>query len=390
MKVLLIADYSVLREPTGGIGTYTRILAEALSRRGVETHVLSFGDGSTRQAQQVNGFTLHTAPEIPPRGLRRFQGLDQTRVRLVRAAVVRREHRRLGIEFDVVEVPELLAGGLFLASRGRPALVIRLHSSSEQLFSATKRESFDGKVTMWLESLAIRRARMLTSTTPNLRSQVVGLKLDPARTRAIPCPIRVRAVAPPSDSPPRVAFVGRLESRKGPQTLIRAAPRVLAAKPDVQFRLIGPDTFWDGKSWKAQLKQLAAELGVAHAIEFVGGLGHDALFDELATATVCAFPSEWESFGNTVAEAASIGRPVVVSDIPAFRDYVEDGVTGRIVSVHDINGWADALRESLEMPERTRAMALRLRDVIIARANPERVADLTIQAYREALDRSRA
>jgi D-inositol-3-phosphate glycosyltransferase len=107
----------------------------------------------------------------------------------------------------------------------------------------------------------------------------------------------------------------------------------------------------------------------------------------MAQAAVCAFPSRWESFGLVVAEAASIGRPVVVSDIPEFRDYVEDGVSARVVAVDDAEGWAQALLATLSHPSQAREMAIRLREEIATRADPRRVTELAIESYEAAIAR---
>src|SRR6202035_1118936 len=97
-------------------------------------------------------------------------------------------------------------------------------------------------------------------------------------------------------------------------------------------------------------------LGVAHAVSFTGQLDRAGVDDQLRRSTVCAFPSKWESFGNVVAESSAVGRPVVVSDIGAFCDLVDDGATGRVVAQGDQDAWASALVDLLGDRERARAM----------------------------------
>ncbi len=48
-----------------------------------------------------------------------------------------------------------------------------------------------------------------------------------------------------------------------------------------------------------------------------------------------------------LAEASSVGRPVVASPIPPFKELVEDGVTGRLAPLEDTGAWAQALLEIL-------------------------------------------
>jgi D-inositol-3-phosphate glycosyltransferase len=285
---------------------------------------------------------------------------------------------------DVVECPEWGAEGLLLRATGLP-VVVRLHSSAAQLFPYTLQGAgllgLDGRAAVALEARAARRAALVTSTEANAESGARALGIDPAGVRRIAHPVVAREPAPwPAGAAPRVLFAGRLEARKGPETLLRAAPAVLAAVPGVRFAFAGRDA---GSA--AGLRRLAGELGVAHAVELLGHCDRAALEAQIAAATVCAVPSRWESFGNVVAEAALLGRPVLASDIPPFRELVDDGETGRLVAAADPGAWAPALVEVLTNSARARAMgragAARVRTL----GDPARIAAQTLAAYRDAI-----
>jgi phosphatidylinositol alpha-1,6-mannosyltransferase len=177
-----------------------------------------------------------------------------------------------------------------------------------------------------------------------------------------------------------VLFAGRLEPRKGPETLLRAVPAVLAAVPAARFAFAGRD----GGS-AAGLQRLAAELGVAHAVELLGHCDRAGLDAQVAAATVCAVPSRWESFGNVVAEAALLGRPVVASDIAPFRELVADRHTGRLVPATDAGAWTAALLELVGDPVRARAMGRAGAARVRALGDPARIAAETLAAYGDAI-----
>ena len=388
MRALLVSKEFAPYSPSGGIGTYTQTLAPALAAAGVETHVLCVHPGLPRRSERVDGFTVHTGPVLQPRGLGRLSGLPAAYGRFWHAASVWREYRRLRVAFDVVEAPELYAESLFIALRGRVPLVVRMHSSAAQLFPWLGRGGRDLRATVALENAAIHRADIVVSTAPNLARTSAELGLDDRFTRAIIYPVRRRELAAGAGMPGRVLFVGRLEPLKNPDVLLAAAPLVLERVPDARFRFVGSDTFVPRfGSHRATLEATARELGVQDAIEFAGELPHDQVFEEMAAAAVCAFPSRTETFGNVVAEAASIGRPAVVSDIPAFNDFVTDGVSGRIAPPQDPAAWADALVGLLQAPEQAQRMALALRDEIIRRADPNVVAELVIESHEAAIAR---
>ena len=104
------------------------------------------------------------------------------------------------------------------------------------------------------------------------------------------------------------------------------------------------------------LRAEARRLGIAHAVELTGQLDRAGVQRELQRATVCAFPSRWESFGNVVAEASAVGRPVVVSPIAPFRELVREGATGLVAPLDDSDAWSDALVGLLTDRSRARAM----------------------------------
>jgi glycosyltransferase involved in cell wall biosynthesis len=249
----------------------------------------------------------------------------------------------------------------------------------------------DGRLSAWLEEISARRANVVVSTRSNLDDVATKMNLDAAALHAIPYPVRLPATSPmPSSGAPRVTFVGRLEPRKGPEVLLRAAPQVLRSLPDTRFVFVGRDGIVSGAiPSQAWLRQESERLGIADAVELTGHLDPSGVANELRRATVCAFPSRWESFGNVVAEAGAIGRPVVTSAIPPFRELVEDGVTGRIAAHEDPRAWANALVELLGDPRRAAEMGQAGATHIAQISAPQRVAELAMAAYEHAIERWR-
>ena len=393
MKTLFVSQELPPETGWGGIGTYVDVLSEALVAKGVEVHVLSVVEGQPESTKDVAGVIVHRRPLPHVRGSRRLPPEAWRRTWL--PVTVARLIRRLGLRPDIVECPEWSAEGLALGLRNEFPLVVRLHSSARQLFVYTGQggrwRGLDGRISTWLEETSARRANVVISTRSNLDEVAARMKLDERALHAIPYPVRLPQPAPmPGSGPLRVTFVGRLEPRKAPEIVLRAAPRVLAEVPDARFTFVGRDATADGApSSTAWLRREAERLGVAHAVELTGQLPGAGVERELRRATVCAFPSRWESFGNVVAEAAATGRPVVASSIPPFQELVEDGISGRIAPTDDVEAWADALIELLCNGERAAAMG-RAGAARIARISaPERVANLTLAAHEHAIERWR-
>lgn len=393
MRVLFVSQEFPPDTGWGGIGTYVHAVSQALAGKGAEVHVLSVAEDQPRRTAHVGDVTVHRFPLAPVRGRGR---LPETAVRLGLAAAVSWAVGQLDISPTVIECPDWRAEGLGLGLRRRWPLVVRLHSSARQLFPYTGQgrtaRGTDGWMAARVEEAAMRRANLVLSTRSNLADVRRSVFLDETAVRFIPHIVRLPPLLPfpePSE-PPRVTFIGRLEPRKAPDVVLEAAPKVLEVVPNARFVFVGRDVGEPGaRPSSGWLQHEAERLGVGHALEMPGELDWAGVAEELRRASVCVFPSRWECFPNVTAEAAAVGRPVVVSAIPAFREMVEDEVTGLVASSESPEDWATAISALLLDPSRARAFGEAGARLIREVSDPDRVAGLTLAAYRDAVDRWR-
>jgi glycosyltransferase involved in cell wall biosynthesis len=393
MRVLFVSQEFPPETGWGGIGTYIDVISHSLAEKGVDVHVLSIVDKQAVSTREVGGVTVHRLPLPPVYRPARYAPESWRRIWL--AWTVARMVPQLALQASVVECPEWMAEGLGVALRGSVPLVVRLHSSARQLFPFTRqgKQCFgaDGRLAARLEEISARKANVVVSTPSNLAEVAGRLRLDERALCAISYPVRLPPPIPMlDDGAPRVSFLGRFEARKAPEIVLRAAPKVIAAVPDARFAFVGRDVNEPGAPSSAQwLRREAERLGVAHAVEVQERFGRDVVLDELRRATVCAVPSRWESFGYAVAEASAVGRPVVVSPIPPFRDLVKDGVTGRIAPLEDSDAWAGALIDLLQDRERARSMGQAGAAHVTRISDPDRVTDEVRAAHELACARWR-
>lgn len=119
-------------------------------------------------------------------------------------------------------------------------------------------------------------------------------------------------------------FVGRIARNKRIDNLVRACGNLRERGAEPCLRIVGPD--WEGL--QASLQQLAAKLGIADRVTFVGEVSDAELLSELCRARFFVSASEYEGFGISVIEAMAAGCVPVVNRIESFRNFVEDGVNG--------------------------------------------------------------
>jgi len=101
---------------------------------------------------------------------------------------------------------------------------------------------------------------------------------------------------------------------KGIDLLVRALA-IVPRDSRPRLRLVGPD--WrDGRE---RMVALVRELDLAEWVSIEPPLYGDEKWAALRSATGFVYPSRWEGFGNSVAEAASLGLPLLVTPYPFGR-----------------------------------------------------------------------
>lgn len=123
---------------------------------------------------------------------------------------------------------------------------------------------------------------------------------------------------------PVLMTVGRVDRQKSQDIIIEIARELVARKCQFDWYLVGPGgPIWEG------YKQNAGWGDVDRFVHYVGEIGNP--YSCMRGCDLYVQPSRWEGWGLTVTEAVAIGKPVVVSDIPPFREQISDGENGWIV-----------------------------------------------------------
>jgi glycosyltransferase involved in cell wall biosynthesis len=126
---------------------------------------------------------------------------------------------------------------------------------------------------------------------------------------------------------PLVVAAGRLHPTKGHADLV-AAIALLARRHACNLLLLG-----DGPE-RGRLEALIARLGIGHRVALPGFVANP--FAAMAQADVFVSPSHFESFGNVITEAMTVGVPVVSTCVPyGPKAIITDGRTGIFARASD-------------------------------------------------------
>ena len=158
-----------------------------------------------------------------------------------------------------------------------------------------------------------------------------------------------------------VLFAGKLDTRKGIDTVLRVA----ACLPHVPFRIVG---------WGPRFDEIASVRPSNVVLERFRDRAHVA--EALAHASIFLFPTKAETFGLVVAEAMASGCAVVsTSSLPFEGARLRDG---------DPESAAAAVAALWEAPARCREQGARNRELALRYSWPAHVERLEA-LYREVL-----
>ncbi|MGH7546763.1 MAG: glycosyltransferase family 4 protein [Gemmatimonadales bacterium] len=199
-------------------------------------------------------------------------------------------------------------------------------------------------ISSWTRDLALTVLGELGLDGHGQRLRVVHLGTDPNRFRPglDPSPVRGRFGLPDGDGR-WLLTVARLESHKGIDTVLQALPLVLEQAPDVRYAVAGSG------SDRERLEKLAAKLGVASRVRFLGQVNDrdlPALYNLAVVYVGASRRAERigvEGFGISLVEASACGLPVVAGNSGGVPDAVREGETGFLVPPENPGAFADAI-----------------------------------------------
>lgn len=261
------------------------------------------------------------------------------------------------------------------------------------------------RVSSEIEKSAYESANAVIAVSAGMRLDILRSypNIDPNKVHVVHNGIDVDAWAPTSNpqllerwgidaSRPSVVFVGRITRQKGLPYLLEAAERL---PEDVQLILCAgaPDT----PEIKAEVESKVSALQSQRdgVIWITDHLPRNELAAILSSATTFVCPSIYEPLGIVNLEAMACGIPVVGTATGGIPEVVEDGVTGWLVPIEQvqdgtgtpinpekyITDLAEAMREAVSNPERAQEMGVAARERARVHFDWMAIADQTRAIY---------
>lgn len=372
----------------GGAGVVVDHLSRALAgRAAVEVRCFG-GEERSEHGLRVRGYPSWDRLAGSPTGDARYApALEALSTDLLMA--------RDPVDADVVHSHTwyVALAGLLVRTLFDIPLVVTLHSLEPLRPWKEEQLGAGYAVSRWAERVALECADRIIAVSAQMREDVLAhFSVDAERVRIIHNGVdtaafrrteRRDALDRHGVRPPYVLFVGRISEQKGIFHLLEAA----AGLPeDTQLVLCAssPDT-----------NELEARLGAAVAqqprVRWLNAmLPREDVVQLYSHAALFVCPSVYEPFGLINLEAMACGTPVVATGVGGIREVVVHDETGWLVPPADPPALAAAMRALLAQPERAAAFGRAGRRRVEEQFSWERIAERTLEVYREAIDAHRS
>ena len=199
----------------------------------------------------------------------------------------------------------------------------------------------------------------------NLHVIYNGIDCDRGRTeiRANPSTERV------------ITFVGRLIYAKGVQDLILAFQLLKSEYPNLELRIVG-----DGP-YRPELEKQVASLGISLAVTFYGE--RKDVLDLLEESDIFVNPSYSEGLPTSVMEAASVGLPIVATDVGGTNEIIKHMKSGLVIPPRQVWLLAESIKVLLKDETAAKTMGLMARNTVLAKFNWDSITDQYLKLIKE-------
>lgn len=251
-----------------------------------------------------------------------------------------------------------------------------------------------------LETKTMRQADAVVCISETLRQEVIDRGVDPNRVFVVPNAVQpsTSEVGSPhpmhkeiteklgrTDATTVIGYIGSLRALEGVDLTAEAVAKLHGQGRDVRFfALTSP-------SGQNELRQRCRDVGLgAHAV-IEGPVPHEDVgpFYSLIDVFVVSRPATRVTQLVTPIkpfEAMLYGKTVVVSDLPALREIVQDGHTGVVFEPENAVELARVLEELINAPEQAKSLGENARAWVLKERDWSNVVNILPVVYAKAME----
>ncbi len=235
-------------------------------------------------------------------------------------------------DFDIIEATSNRGVACSISfEKKKPPIFTRVSTTMKQSFAyESKTVDLNYRLASYLECSQIRRSDYLVTHSRCHATEICNLHgINPDKFLIIPHAIESvhseNYNHKTSDDSVKILFVGRMEPRKGFDTLLRAIPNVMESFSNVHFDFCG-------STQKSIIDEAKKRLPSQSGVTFHGYVERNKLNKFYKNCDIFVGPSNYESFGIIYLEAMRFGKPVVACNSGGTPEVVENEVSGLLVA----------------------------------------------------------
>ena len=381
--------------PRGGIAVYTNALARGFVKRGHNVYIIT--KGTEERVRNINGVNYCTVvPEYVPTSTL-AQGLPQERLNFSYACFMKLQHLISTFCVQVVESPLWDSYGLVTSYlEKRIPLAIRLQTPLKMLIETKQaQESPELDMLMEFEAAMLDHADCIIPISDCIRDTIETLYemkfQQPVRKNYLGIKPNTLATTKREENDGKIVvfFVGRLERRKGIDSIIASIPQLMEAHPNLEFRMAGDCDIIDdviGDTYKNKLLKENKGAKWLKRVHFLGEISDEEKEQEFADCDVFVSPSLYESFGIIFIEAMRYAKPVIGCNVGGMKEVISNGETGLLCEP----GSAESFATCLDRLLRDASLRYTMGQAGLERLNhmftEETMCDGALEIYREMIE----
>jgi glycogen synthase len=387
--------------PINGIARFTHEMAVGLAELGHHVHVLTLGEHHNRVDLEDGVWVHRIVPTVRKRPANPIVPQDNWNYSASLHEEVLRIHRHRAL--DLVESPIWDSEGIATLLDGEVPVIVSLHTPLPVALEINPHWGADPTVResrieplVALERFCLEHCEAILANSEAIVAEIESghrLTLDRTRLRVVPHGFGASTVGGPTSPDMKkglnVLFVGRLERRKGIDTLLEAIPVLLERFPEMNFTIVGDDTIptAEGPTYREAFQARADTTKIAERVTFTGRVGDPHLAAFYAVCDIFVAPSRYESFGLIFIEAMAHGKPVIGCDAGGMREVIAPGENGLLVPPGDAQSLADAIALLAADADLRGRMSARAREIYEGRFTRRIMAEAAEDFYRDFVAR---
>ncbi len=174
-------------------------------------------------------------------------------------------------------------------------------------------------------------------------------------------------------------FVGSLTERKGAFKVVQLLEQFpsFSVKMAFQSKEVG---------YLAKIKRYVKEKGFEDRVEFLGNVSSIELTEQMRKCYCVCLPSDFESFGMSLAECQAVGKPVVASNVGGIPYVISDKKTGLLFNLDKTDDFTKNVSFLVNNPKSAMKMGKYAKKIAFERWHPISVAKETIEVYHKIIN----